>query len=71
MIKKPAQSLVGCRVELVRCKDPHSLLKQGDEGTVVAVDDAGTAHIDWDNGTKFGLVWDAGDRWKVLRAVNK
>ena len=41
----------GCRVELVSMDDPYARLKPGDQGTVVAVDDIGTVHINWDNGS--------------------
>ena len=44
----------GCRVELVSMDDPYARLKPGDQGTVVAVDDIGTVHINWDNGSGLG-----------------
>ena len=55
---------VGTRVVLHSMDDPYApvppgtyaRLKPGDQGTVVAVDDIGTVHIDWDNGSGLSLV---------------
>ena len=49
----------GWRVELVSMDDPYARLKPGDQGTVVAVDDIGTVHIDWDNGSGLGAAYGA------------
>lgn len=56
----------GDRVELVRCSDPYTSLRPGDEGTVVFVDALGTVHVDWDSGSKLGLVEQAGDCYRVI-----
>ena len=40
----------GSRVELVRMEDVQAPPK-GMLGTVIAVDDAGTIHVGWDNGS--------------------
>ena len=47
----------GCRVELVRMGDPYSRLKPGDQGSVVWVDDIGTVHVCWDNGSSLGVAY--------------
>ena len=47
----------GCRVELVSMDAPYARLKPGDQGTVSAVDDIGTVHIDWDNGSGLGAAY--------------
>ena len=47
----------GFRVELVSMDHPYARLKPGDRGTVVAVDDIGTVHIDWDNGSGLGAAY--------------
>lgn len=47
--------LKGKRVRLIRCTDPYTELRPGDEGTVRRVDDIGTVHIKWDNGSSLGL----------------
>jgi hypothetical protein len=52
----------GDRVRLVQLLDSWSKLKPGDEGTVAFVDDLGTVHVDWDNGSNLGLV-PGEDQW--------
>ena len=48
----------GCRVELVRMNDPYNTkLVPGSKGTVRAVDDIGTIHVDWDCGSSLGVVF--------------
>ena len=47
----------GTRVVLVKMNDDYSTLKEGDKGTVVMVDDIGTIHVDWDNGSSLGVVF--------------
>jgi len=64
---------VGDRVEFLGFgdPDPYSALMPGTLGTVTHVDDAGTIHVDWDNGAKIGLVTrpfgDYGPRFKPDR----
>lgn len=64
--RQPQKSLEGRRVRLIRCHDPYVHLDDGLEGVVTLVDDAGTVHVDWEDGKKLGLVWEDGDRWQVL-----
>lgn len=47
----------GTRVELVSLEDPYSRLPEGTRGTVDAVDDIGTIHVRWDNGSRLGVVY--------------
>ncbi len=47
----------GCRVELVSMDDPYSRLKPGDQGTIMTVDDIGTIHVAWDNGSCLGAAY--------------
>ena len=48
----------GTRIALVHMgPDPYSKLEQGDRGTVRAVDDMGTIHVNWDCGSRLGLAW--------------
>ena len=46
----------GTRVELVSMEDPYSRLPEGTRGMVDAVDDIGTIHVRWDNGSGLGIV---------------
>ncbi len=45
----------GCRVVLVHMDDVQAP-PTGTEGTVTAVDDTGTIHVSWDNGSSLGVV---------------
>ena len=47
----------GTRVMLIRMSDPYTNLRQGDQGTVTMVDDIGTIHVSWDNGSRLGVVF--------------
>ena len=47
----------GCRVKLIHMNDPfNSRLFPGELGTVVCVDDVGTIHVKWDNGSTLSLI---------------
>ena len=46
----------GCRVELTHMDDPQAP-PIGTEGTVIGVDDAGTVHVNWDNGSYLGVIY--------------
>lgn len=48
---------VGTRVELVSMQDPYRKLEPGELGTVTAVDDIGTIHVDWDCGSCLGIAY--------------
>lgn len=47
----------GTRVELVQMNDPYRHFEPGLKGTVNCVDDTGTIHVNWDNGSHLGLVY--------------
>ena len=55
----------GDRIRLIRCTDTYERLEPGLLGTVWNVDDAGTVHVNWDNGKRLGLVPD-GDMWEIV-----
>lgn len=46
----------GTRVELVSTTDPYTRLQPGTQGTVSSVDDIGTIHVNWDNGSGLGMI---------------
>ena len=46
----------GTVVELVRMNDEHAP-PAGTHGTVTGVDDIGTIHVQWDNGSSLGLAF--------------
>lgn len=47
----------GTRVELIKMKDRYRKMEPGLRGTVRIVDDTGTIHVDWDNGSSLGIVF--------------
>ena len=47
---------VGCRVQLDHMEDAYTKIPEGTQGTVRAVDDIGTIHVDWDCGSSLGIV---------------
>lgn len=59
----------GTRVELL-CMDDVQAPPIGTKGTVLAVDDAGSLIMRWDNGSGLNVVFDGGDRVRKLN-VNK
>jgi hypothetical protein len=63
------QNRKGDRVRLLWTADEYTNLSHGDEGTVTVVDDLGTVHVRWDNGSQLGLVADAGDDWETVRSA--
>ncbi len=56
----------GARVRLLYTGDEYTRLERGAEGTVTHVDDFGTVHVAWDDGSSLGLVSQAGDRYTVI-----
>ena len=50
----------GCRVELLQMADPHAP-PIGTTGTVIGVDDLGTVHVKWDNGSGLGVAYGEDD----------
>lgn len=47
----------GTRVELISMNDPYRDIPTGTRGTVSCVDDTGTIHVHWDNGSCLGVVY--------------
>lgn len=55
---KQDESFPGCRVELIHMDDAYNRdLVPGCQGTVVAVDDIGTIHVQWDCGSSLDVVY--------------
>lgn len=57
----------GTRVELL-CMDDVQAPPVDTKGTVLAVDDAGSLIMRWDNGSGLNVVFDGGDRVRKLNA---
>jgi hypothetical protein len=63
---KTKPNIIGKRVRLDACTDIHTKLQHGDEGVVMDVDDIGTVHVLWDNGSILGLLTDEGDAFSIV-----
>jgi hypothetical protein len=48
--------IIGKRIELVSTNDLYTKLNVGELGTIKFVDDYGTIFVDWDNGSKLGMI---------------
>lgn len=59
----------GTRILLVEMRDPQAV-EAGMTGTVEAVDDAGSIHMNWDNGRGLALI-PGEDSFKVLSRPKK
>ncbi len=59
----------GTRIELVSMEDPHTKLRRGDQGAVSFVDDIGTIHVDWDNGSGLGLAYGVDSYKKIEEPI--
>lgn len=57
--------VIGKRIMLVNCTDEFTLLKHGDLGTITFVDDTGTVFVNWDSGSKLGLIPGL-DQWRII-----
>lgn len=55
----------GIRIELVEMRDIQAP-PVGTKGIVRLVDDIGTVHVNWDNGSTLGLV-PGEDKWKIVK----
>lgn len=47
----------GTRVKLIYMEDPYRDMPEGLLGTVTGVDDIGTIHVNWDNGSCLGIAY--------------
>jgi hypothetical protein len=55
----------GALVRLVSTTDPHTRIVPGSSGTVEHMDDAGTVHVRWEDGSTLGLI-PGEDEWEVV-----
>lgn len=47
----------GAKVELIEMHDPYREMPPGLRGEVTCVDDTGTVHVKWENGSSLGVVY--------------
>ena len=57
--------LLGKQIELVYTDDQYTNLKPGDTGIINFIDDFGTLHVNWDNGSSLGLISGV-DKWTYV-----
>jgi hypothetical protein len=57
--------LLGKKVKLVSTTDPYTLLKPGETGIINYIDDYGTIHVCWENGSRLGLI-PGEDKWEYV-----
>lgn len=48
--------VIGTRVKLIKMYDELSKIPIGTEGIIESIDDIGTLHMSWDNGSSLGLI---------------
>lgn len=65
MSKINMDHLIGKRVELVYTNDQYTKIVPGDQGVISLIDDAGTVFVNWDNGSRLGLIPGV-DKWKHI-----
>lgn len=54
--KTTEKILIGNKVMLLHTTDPSTELKCGDLGTISHIDDIGTVFVNWENGSKLGMI---------------
>lgn len=59
----------GTRIKLIEMHDPYRKIDAGMIGTVKLVDDIGTVHVNWENGSTLGLVYGE-DKYEILSEVS-
>lgn len=64
--RKLHRKIAGRRVRCVEMTDQYNPVPVGTEGTVIHVDDVGTIHVKWDNGSMLGLV-PGEDKYELLK----
>jgi len=55
----------GCRVELVKMDDPFREMPPGLQGVVTGIDDSGSIHVDWQNGSSLAVIFGEDECRKV------
>ncbi len=54
--RKLNKELKGKRLRLIQMNDEPNPVPAGTEGTICNVDDAGTIHLVWDDGSELGVI---------------
>lgn len=64
-IREDFSAFIGKRIELILTNDPYTGLSPGTLGTITYIDSIGTIFVDWDTGSKLGLIPGV-DKFKIL-----
>jgi hypothetical protein len=62
--REQSEELKGKRVRCIQMNDQHPV-PSGTMGTINHVDDIGTIHVHWDNGSSLGLVPNE-DKYQII-----
>ena len=65
MTKINMDHLIGKKIELISCTDEYTKLTPGITGVITFIDDTGTVFVDWQDGSKLGLIPNV-DKWKYI-----
>ena len=66
--RQQSEELKGKRVRCIQMNDQHPV-PSGTMGTINHVDDIGTIHVSWDNGSTLGLVPDE-DKYQIIYTLD-
>ena len=55
----------GTKIQCIKMDDSYHAVAPGSIGTVDYIDDAGTIHMSWENGSSLGLI-PGEDRFKII-----
>lgn len=55
-MKSKQKNKIGQRIRAIKIEDPYTEIQSGATGTIAFVDDFDTLHIDWDNGSRLGII---------------
>ncbi len=59
------RTMIGRRVKMILSTDSYTPTPSGMLGTVKFIDDTGTVFVDWDDGSRLGMI-PGSDIWEVL-----
>lgn len=65
VFRKLHKELKGKRLRLIQMNNEPNPVSPGTEGTIYGVDDAGTIHLNWDDGSLLGVIIDT-DQFIIL-----
>lgn len=65
MTKINMDHLIGKKIQLISCQDEYTKLTPGKNGVITFIDDMGTLFVDWEDGSRLGLIPGI-DKWKYI-----